>query len=508
MTTNKIIYESILDDDDLIVSQNRNVSDLVGDEYAHTDLADDNDFEYMLIISFDVWGSSSYKFIQSDKPDEDVNKFPLGKFCQELNDILEYNMFISKYQISRVVVNDRNSELPETNKNYKGYEIIVEDPLANPDYIFNIVNEYRAVGGEKFLGLQPIFNIYVPFIPPKKLPFMRMCNSIYQLCQQMRNRLGRFALDISDDFSLKWRTIHPTDWMNRPYTFSKLYTKYCHKAEEYLKIYKHIYGEDVPVNQTHDIMRYKLIRNVNLWHYAEQAAKACKPSDGVSMELTTIYEPGFDTMRFSSIDSRLLSKATRRTIPRVVGFEVNPGESKEVDIDTLEDILVNDFILKLPAGYCNSCLLTICVRCNVNLKNNVHTDENMRDALKDEIRERQDGYGRMYDWIGNNVKRWVFNPCTRNQVKVENTDCHNETNGKRTDSIWRIVDMTGENIPTIRVFFCDKNGRVNRSPISEITWYGEEYRIVMPVINDLMESGEIWQKGRKFDYSRYRFGLW
>ena len=69
--------------------------------------------------------------------------------------------------------------------------------------------------------------------------------------------------------------------------------------------------------------------------------------------------------------------------------------------------------------------------------------------------------------------------------------------------------MEGKNTPVIRVFFCDKNNRVNRSPITEINWYGEEYRECMNVINELMDSGFIWDADFKFDYNRRtRFGLW
>ena len=77
--------------------------------------------------------------------------------------------------------------------------------------------------------------------------------------------------------------------------------------------------------------------------------------------------------------------------------------------ETLEDILANDFILKLPPDYCNSCLLTVCVRCNVRLTNNVNTDETMRSALREEIRERQGGWGKLIDWFANHNYRWVFN---------------------------------------------------------------------------------------------------
>ena len=50
--------------------------------------------------------------------------------------------------MSRVVVNDRSmSNYPEGNKNRIDYEMTIEDPLASPDYIFNIVEEYRAIGG-------------------------------------------------------------------------------------------------------------------------------------------------------------------------------------------------------------------------------------------------------------------------------------------------------------------------------------------------------------------------
>ena len=98
MINNKIIYESILDDEELIMSQNKTASDLVAvDDYAHKDLIADDEFQYMLIVSFDVWDSNSYVFINPDKPEEDDNKFPIGGFCQELNEILDYNMFLSKY---------------------------------------------------------------------------------------------------------------------------------------------------------------------------------------------------------------------------------------------------------------------------------------------------------------------------------------------------------------------------------------------------------------------------
>lgn len=149
MISNKIIYESILDDEELIMSQNKTTNDLVAtDDYAYNDLIPDEEFQYMLIISFDVWDTSSYIFINSDKPEDDVNKFPIGSFCQKLNEILDYNMFLSKYQMSRVIVNDRSmSNYPEGNKNRIDYEMLIEDPLASPDYIFNIVDEYRAKGG-------------------------------------------------------------------------------------------------------------------------------------------------------------------------------------------------------------------------------------------------------------------------------------------------------------------------------------------------------------------------
>ena len=102
----------------------------------------------MLIVSFDVWDSNSYVFINSDKPEDDSNKFPIGSFCQKLNEILDYNMFLSKYQMSRIIVNDCSmSSYPENNKNRIDYEMTIEDPLASPDYIFNIVEEYRAIGG-------------------------------------------------------------------------------------------------------------------------------------------------------------------------------------------------------------------------------------------------------------------------------------------------------------------------------------------------------------------------
>ena len=504
--SNYILYESILDDDDIIISQNKTASDLIGDGYLHSELKSDDEFDYMLIVSFEVWGSSSYHFINPDKPDVDDNKFPLGAFCQELNDILDYNMLLSKYQISRVVVNDRSSNLPLNNKNRWDYEIVVDDPLADPDFIFNIVDEYRAVGGEKFLGMCPVFNIQIPFIAPKKLPFMRMCNSIYQMCEQLNNRLGGFALDISDSFNLKFKTIHPTEYWDRPYTFADMSTRNRQSADQYKKIYKRIYGEDVPVSQYHDIMRYKILRNVNLRQYAEHAAQVCNSARDVTMKVTNIYEPPFDTNRYSSIRKDLLNKATKRTIPRIVGFEVNPGTKKEVDIDTLERILADEFITKLPSGYCSSCLLTICIRCNVNLKNDVHTSDEARKDLGEEIRERQNGYGRLYDYI-RDKNRWVFNPVSKEQVKVETTECYNGINNKRS-AIWRVVDMQGNNTPEIRVFFCNKHGRVNNSPITEITYYGEEYRAMMNVINGLMDSGFIWDSDFKFDYSRRQFGLW
>ena len=324
---------------------------------------------------------------------------------------------------------------------------------------------------------------------------MRMTNTLYQLCQQMNARIGGFWPDMPDTFELQFRTIHPTEWMDRPYTFSCLYTKHCRQAEQYKKIYKRIYGEDVDISQHHDIIRYKILRNTNLRRFAEQAAQSLRPDDGVTMTVTNIYQPPFDTDRLSTMDTRLRNKATKRTILRVVGFEVNAAGKKEVDINTLEDILANDFILKLPPDYCNSCLLTVCVRCNVRLTNNVNTDETMRSALREEIRERQGGWGKLIDWFANHNYRWVFNPCTKDQVKVENTDCFNSTNGKRTEKIWRIVDMQGKYTPEIRVFFCDKNGRVNRSPISDIHWYGEEYRACMNDINELMETEVIWDPG-------------
>ena len=66
--SNYILYESILDDDDIIISQNKTAGDLIGDEYLHSELKPDDEFDYMLIVSFDVWGSSSYHFINPDKP--------------------------------------------------------------------------------------------------------------------------------------------------------------------------------------------------------------------------------------------------------------------------------------------------------------------------------------------------------------------------------------------------------------------------------------------------------
>lgn len=298
--------------------------------------------------------------------------------------------------------------------------------------MFNIITELQHVGVQKFLGIRPVVNIYVPFTPPKHLPFMRMSNSIYQLCQQLNQRAGEFWPDMPDTFDLKFRTLHPTSWSPNPYTFSNLSTKYCRSAEQYKKIYKRIYDEDVPVNQTHDIMRYKILRNTDLWKFARHAASSLDSSEtGVTMTLTNIYEPPFDTNRYSSIDPRLLQKATKRTIPRIVGFEVNPAGAKEIDINTLEDVIANELILRLPTDYCNSCLLTVCVRCNLKLTNNVHTSEDAREILKKEIRERQDGYGKLYDWISNHDFRWVFNPCTDKQIKVENTDCFNCTNSQR-----------------------------------------------------------------------------
>ena len=104
----------------------------------------------------------------------------------------------------------------------------------------------------------------------------------------------------------------------------------------------------------------------------------------------------------------------------------------------------------------------------------------------------------------------MFNPCTKDEIKVENTDCYNCVNNKR-GLIWRIVDMQGKDTPAIKIFFCDKNGRVNRAPITEINYYGEEYRVVMNTINDLMDTGLIWDKD--FDFNkiydkRVIFGLW
>jgi hypothetical protein len=45
INNNKIIYESILDDEELIMSQNKTASDLIAaDDYAHKDLISDDEF--------------------------------------------------------------------------------------------------------------------------------------------------------------------------------------------------------------------------------------------------------------------------------------------------------------------------------------------------------------------------------------------------------------------------------------------------------------------------------
>lgn len=97
--------------------------DLVGDvPYYHEPLTDDEDFQYMLCISFNFLESNSYRFLQPDDPEHENNIFPLGALCQTINDVLDYNMFISKYQMSRIIVNDSTMEsLQPGNKNRTDY---------------------------------------------------------------------------------------------------------------------------------------------------------------------------------------------------------------------------------------------------------------------------------------------------------------------------------------------------------------------------------------------------
>lgn len=196
------IYESILDDEDLILAQNATAADLIGDESYHQTLLPDEEFSYMMVIRFDLRDSGSYRFLKPEEPDHENNIFPMGAMCQRLNDVLDYNMFLSRYQISRIVVDDNSMRLEKGNKNRIDYEIVIADPLERPDYEFNIITECQAAGLQKFLGLRPVVSIYVPFDPPKQLPFMRMTDTLYQLCRQMNARIGGFWPDMPDTFEL------------------------------------------------------------------------------------------------------------------------------------------------------------------------------------------------------------------------------------------------------------------------------------------------------------------
>ena len=105
------IFEGILDDPDVMTGSNHSAKDLIGDESFHTPLTSDENFQYMLVVSFPLRDSNSYRFLQPDEPENENNIFPFGAFCQNLNELLDYNMFISKYQMSRIIVDDSTKDL-------------------------------------------------------------------------------------------------------------------------------------------------------------------------------------------------------------------------------------------------------------------------------------------------------------------------------------------------------------------------------------------------------------